>query len=106
MTFISLTKKRSLLHPLVIALAFLVAGEAILLIFMYTQTVNMRDDIRVATDELETIEAHAIELRNTLYARLDTKNLLLAAEGAGLRLEKHPRYVELDDESLAAGYRP
>lgn len=106
MTFISLTKKRSLLHPLVIALAFLVVGEAITLVFMYTQTVNMRDDIRVVTGELKASEAHTIELRNALYARLDAKNLFSAAEKAGLLLEKRPRYLELDDQSLAAGYHP
>lgn len=80
----------------------ILAASAILGIFLYNQLVNLRHEITSQENNLQKAEVLSAELKNNLYAMVDTKNLQNLAAENGLVIDKTPQYVK--NEPLAANY--
>ena len=80
----------------------ILAVSAVVGILLYNQMVNLRHEIVSQENNLQKAEVLGAELKNNLYAAVDTKNLQRLAVQNGLVVDKAPRYVK--NEPLVANY--
>ena len=101
MTFIHFNNSSLKVNPLIAALLVFIIGEAFVLTYFYSQTVNVRQDIREIEETVKILELQEMEFVNKRYAVLDTHALERTAAEAGLIEERRPTYLELPPEELA-----
>ena len=82
------------MHPFVMAFSLGVFAEALLLIALYAQTVNLEYGIQAGEKAVAELKLSNVDLRNQLYGVLDTRRLTTIAGEAGLTPESKPAYLE------------
>ena len=102
MTIVQLHNSNSKLNVLMFLLMGILAVSAVVGILLYNQMVNLRHEIVSQENNLQKAEVLGAELKNTLYAAVDTKNLQRLAVENGLVVDNSPRYVK--NEPLVANY--
>ena len=102
MTIVQLHNSNSKLNVLMFLLMGILAVSAVVGILLYNQMVNLRHEIVSQENNLQKAEVLGAELKNNLYAAVDTKNLQRLAVENGLVVDKSPRYVK--NEPLVANY--
>ena len=102
MTIVQLHNSNSKLNVLMFLLMGILAVSAVVGILLYNQMVNLRHEIVSQENNLQKAEVLGAELKNNLYAAVDTKNLQRLAVENGLVVDKAPRYVK--NESLTTNY--
>jgi len=85
-----------------ICLNIVFIASAVVMILLYSQVANFRQEIKKQTAELRTIETQNAELKNNLYTVIDSinpqKNNVVSSS---LILESNPEYIKKDQ---LAGY--
>src|SRR3989344_6741160 len=94
MTIVQLHNSNSKLNVLMFLLMGILAVSAVVGILLYNQMVNLRHEIVSQENNLQKAEVLGAELKNNLYAAVDTKNLQRLAVQNGLVVDKAPRYVK------------
>lgn len=102
MTIVQLHNSNSKLNVLMFLLMGILAVSAVVGILLYNQLVNLRHEITSQENNLQKAEVASAELKNNLYAAVDTKNLQRLAAENGLVVDKSPRYIK--NEPLVANY--
>jgi len=70
-------------------------ASAVVMILIYSQVANFRQEIKTQSAGLRTIETQNAELKNSLYTAIDSINPQnLNAAGSSLILESNPEYIK------------
>ena len=70
-------------------------SSAVVMILLYSQVANFRQEIKKQSAGLRTIETQNAELKNSLYTAIDSINPQnLNAAGSSLILESNPEYIK------------
>jgi len=104
MTVIEFGKRDAQLHFWTVAMLILVTLSLAYGIVTYSAIINVRHDLSQAQKTVAQAQVANAELKNKLYAMLDSISEGSFAQEHGLVIEQNPRYVEMT--SLVSGRRP
>lgn len=71
-------------------------------VWLYNAVVNLAHEIEIQAKTLEAARVRNAELKNQLFARLDSSELRALAQKQGLVHERSPNYFESDPRWLSA----
>jgi len=83
--------------------ALVLTGIAVLSVvwgvFIYNQLVDIRHEVKEASNNVGKAEVTNAELKNNLYNMIDSGNLESLAQDKSLALENNPQYVKSDGKN-------
>ncbi len=87
--------KKTQVFLITIFLNIVFISSAVVMILLYSQVANFRQEIKKQSAGLRTIETQNAELKNSLYTAIDSINpQKLNAAGSSLIPESNPEYIK------------
>ena len=102
MTIIQPNKEKNFFKTLLVVFAVPVLGGVLSLVVLYNRTVTMGHNLSEVAKELETLEAHNAELKESFFALFDRKKVEDFISERELIKEKNPQYLMTEPPWLFA----
>jgi len=102
MTIIEPNKAKASYNPSILMMSFLLAGLAVLNIYIYNQNVSLKQYISGSSKEIQELQAVNAEYKNKLYKMTDLSTLNELVKINNLVKDRKPEYFENKSEILAS----
>ena len=99
MTLIQPNKDKNIFSILLMLSVVPLLTGVVWLIMIYNQTVNFNHSATSMKEELANVQTESADLKEKLFATLDTDNLQQVAADYQLVKDKNPQFLEIDTAS-------
>lgn len=104
MTIIEPNKSKLRINYIFCFLIIGIIAGIFLNVYFYNQMVNLRYSLSLSQAELEKLQVSSAELKNQLYAVLDSNNLNELVKNTNLILDNRPIYLQDRWQEFASHY--